>query len=124
MKSGLRLHIVHVADTRMIDQGTNGLSRGVLVEGVLAGKAMLNYVDIAKTAFERHPPLLEFVRSWMDSGSSLCPLEPIDWFEKAHGIESFEQDTHGVWIPDHVKAGNVFLWAPPPVIADVAMEEC
>jgi hypothetical protein len=31
------LHMVHVAGTRMIAQGTNGLSRGMFLEGVVAG---------------------------------------------------------------------------------------
>ena len=31
------------------------LSRGILTEGVLAGKDMLDYIDIAKSAPERHP---------------------------------------------------------------------
>ena len=41
MEAGLNLQLVHVAGTRMIAQGTDGLSRGVLLEGVLSGKDML-----------------------------------------------------------------------------------
>jgi hypothetical protein len=32
---GLVLHLIHVAGTRMKDQGTDGLSRGHLLEGVM-----------------------------------------------------------------------------------------
>ena len=75
MEAGLNLQLVHVAGTRMIAQGTDGLSRGVLLEGVLSGKDMLAYVDLAKTAQERHPPLLEFLKSWIDD-KSLKVLKP------------------------------------------------
>ena len=66
MEAGLNLQLVHVAGTRMIAQGTDGLSRGALLEGVLSGKDMLAYVDLSKTAIERHPPLLEFLTFWID----------------------------------------------------------
>lgn len=34
-----------------------------------------------------------------------------------------KKDTNGVWIPAHVSAGNLFLWAPPPAVADAALEQ-
>ena len=110
MKAGLKLklHIVHVSGRHMIAQGTDGLSRGVLLEGVLAGRDMLDYVDLSRTAFERHPALSEFVRSWTED-DKLCPLEPVEWFEKAHGMKGFVQNAHGVWIPEHVGAGKIYL---------------
>lgn len=37
----LVLYLVHVAGKRMIAQGTDGLSRGLLLEGVLSGQDML-----------------------------------------------------------------------------------
>jgi len=42
---GFKQFMVHVAGTRMISQGTDGLSRGMLLEGVLTGKSMLGYID-------------------------------------------------------------------------------
>ena len=56
MEHGLLIHIIHVAGTRMIDQGTDGCSRGFLMEGVMAGTDMLYFVDLGKTAIQRHPP--------------------------------------------------------------------
>jgi hypothetical protein len=38
MTAGMTLHIIHVAGTRMIAQGTDGLSGGDLLEGVMKGK--------------------------------------------------------------------------------------
>ena len=40
LKVGMRLHLIHVAGTRMIDQGSDGLSRGLLYGGVMMGKNM------------------------------------------------------------------------------------
>jgi hypothetical protein len=40
------LHVIHLAGTRMIAQGTDSCSRGVLMEGVMAGKGMLSFVDL------------------------------------------------------------------------------
>jgi hypothetical protein len=112
MKAGFTLHIVHVAGTRMIAQGTDGLSRGVLLEGVLAGRDMLDYVDIAKTALERSPSLLEYIRDWTGR-PNLQPLKPEDWFMKGHGIVGGNKDKNGIWIPKHAPNGNTYLWSPP-----------
>jgi hypothetical protein len=35
LHASLHLHVIHVAGTRMIHQGTDGLSRGLLTDGVL-----------------------------------------------------------------------------------------
>lgn len=121
MEHGLTLFLVHIAGTRMIAQGTDGLSRGLLLEGVLSGKDMLSYVDIAKTALERQPDLLEYIQSWTDS--YVHTLVPSDWFKKGHGIIGGRPNQDGVCIPSHAKNGMHYLWAPPPVIADVALEE-
>ena len=120
---GFRLYMVHVSGTRMIAQGTDGLSRGMLLEGVLTGKSMLGYIDLAKGSIERYPPLLDFVRSWSER-PNLEVLTAEQWFVEAHGIIGGKRDHHGVWIPDHASNGQFYLWAPPPVVADVCLEEC
>jgi hypothetical protein len=125
MNYGFTLHVVHVAGTRMIEQGTDGLSRGALLEGVMAGRDMLSFVDLALTAIQRHRPLLEFVKSWWDHGADqLCVLGTDQWFREGHGVEGGQKDKQGIWIPNHARNGQCYLWSPPPVIADVALEEC
>ena len=121
MEKGLALFLVHVAGTRMIAQGTDGLSRGLLLEGVLSGKDMLEYIDISKTALERQPGLVEYIQSWTDSHVHV--LAPSDWFVKGQGIRGGGLNSDGVWILTHANNGMHYLWAPPPVIADVALEE-
>ena len=113
MDIGFKLYMVHVAGTRMIDQGTDGLSRGMLLGGVLTGKPMLDYIDLAKGALHRFPPLLNFVKNWIDC-PNLEALTPEQWFVEAHGICGGSKDQHGVWIPKHASTGQMYLWAPPP----------
>ena len=38
-----KLYVIHVAGTRMIDQGTVDLSKGLLSEGITVGKQMLEF---------------------------------------------------------------------------------
>ena len=122
MDSGMTLYVVHCAGSRMIAQGTDALSRGSLLEGVMAGRDMLGFVDLARSAVERHPPLLEFVRD-VTGRPKLEALEPKDWFRRGHGIIGGYRDRHGVWIPQHRANGGTYLWSPPPVVADAALEE-
>ena len=112
MDIGFRLYMVHMAGTRMIAQGTDGLSRGMLLEGVLTGKSMLSYIDLAKGVIDRYPPLLDFVRSWSEC-PNLKVLTPEQWFVEAHGIIGGKKDHHGVWISEHANNGQFYLWAPP-----------
>jgi hypothetical protein len=119
---GMTLHVIHISGNRMIAQGTDGCSRGSLTEGVMAGKDMLTFVDLGRSAIERHPPLLDWVRTWTGR-PTLKPLSPEGWFEEAHGIVGGSPDHNNVWMPHYGKGGRMFLWAPPPSIADVAWEE-
>jgi hypothetical protein len=116
------VHLIHVSGKRMIAQGTDGCSRGVLMEGVMAGHDMLSFVDLAKTATERSPDLLEWIRSWTMQ-DQLEPLTPEQWFVEGHGISGGHLDSHGVWTPDHEGPGNIHLWAPQPAVADAVLEE-
>ena len=56
-KHGVKIHFIHVAGTRMIEQGTDGLSRGDLSEGVMRGQRMLGFVPLHLTVIERSPKL-------------------------------------------------------------------
>ena len=125
MRYGFTLYVVHVAGTRMIAQGTDGLSRGSFLEGVVAGSPMLSFIDLALSATVRAPEVIEFVKSWVEPVlGELKHLTPAEWFVEGHGIVGGKKDARGVWIPSHAEAGKVYLWSPPPVIADVALEEC
>ncbi len=119
------LHIVHVAGTRMIAQGTDGLSHGIYFEGVVRSEDMPSFVDLSRTAIERHPGVLKFVESWVAPVlGKRKVLTPDEWFREGHGIVGGEKDSTGLWIPLHASNGKVYIWTPPPIIADVALEEC
>jgi hypothetical protein len=116
------IHLIHVSGKRMIAQGTDGCSRGVLMEGVMAGLDMLSFVDLGKTGVERYPPLLDWIRSWTMQ-QDLQPLTPEEWFVEGHGIIGGSPDRHNVWMPEHEAAGKLHLWAPQPAVADAMLEE-
>jgi hypothetical protein len=46
------------------------------MEGVMAGEDMLTFVDLSRSALERSPRLLRWVRSWT-SRPHLQPLTPV-----------------------------------------------
>ena len=98
-----KLHVIHVAGTRMIECGVDGASRSDLSTGVLRGLPMLDYVPLHKTALDRSPKVINWVRSVLPEDSDLKPLAPEEWFEP------FEK-------------GVVYLWTPPPAAADFAVE--
>jgi hypothetical protein len=122
LEYGMTLHVIHISGKRMIAQGTDGCLRGSLMEGVMAGEDMLTFVDLGWSAVERHPPLLAWVRTWTGR-PSLTPLTPEGWFEEGHGIVGGTRDHNNVWMPLYGKGGRMFLWSPPPAVADVAWEE-
>jgi hypothetical protein len=125
MKYGFTLHVVHVAGTRMIAQGTDGLSRGSLLVGVVKGGDMLLFVGLSRSAIKRHPRLLEFVHSWVEPvlGENRV-LSTKEWFQEGHGIIGGTRDSSSIWTPQHATDGKAYIWAPLPIIADVALEEC
>jgi hypothetical protein len=122
MEADLKLYLVHVAGTRMIAQGTDGLSRGMMCEGVMAGRDMLDYVDIALSASVRHPALADYIRG-VTGLDNLNPLLIDEWFDVGHGIVGGSRDKHQMWIPTHAPSAQVYWWDPPPVLADIALEE-
>ena len=48
IREGMRLHLVHVASMRMIDQGMDEISRVEIVEGVMSSKPMLDFIPLEK----------------------------------------------------------------------------
>jgi hypothetical protein len=63
MDGGLNLRVIHVAGTRMIEQGTDRASCGNLSQGVMASEPMLKYAPLHLSALDRSPQLERWVRS-------------------------------------------------------------
>ena len=114
------LNLIQVAGTRMIAQGTDGLSRGNLNEGVMGGSDMLSFIPLSKSALDVSPMLDQWIKSWWREKLEL--LSPEGWFNRGHDLtrEGFKNDD-GIWFL-HYKTRE-FLWTPPPVVAGVAIEE-
>jgi hypothetical protein len=58
MEGKLFIHLIWVAGTRMIAQGTDGASRGDLSNGVMSGKDMLDFVLLDLGVQDRAPDLV------------------------------------------------------------------
>jgi hypothetical protein len=129
MTCGLVVHMIHVAGTRMKDQGTDGLSRGDLLEGVMKGNDFLSYIPIHLSACERSPKLAAWLEKVFGDRDSLELLSPNDWFKRGHDITGWERErppgwsarSPGLWYPK-LESG-CYLWEPPPAAARFAVEE-
>ena len=123
--SGFKIYFIHVAGSRMISQGTDGLSRGDFSEGVMCGANMLSFIPIHLTAFDRSSNL----KNWIESivAPSLKPTEQIeflnesDWFHRGHDLGGGRLGKEGIWMPN-TKPG-IFVWCPAPAAAQVAVEQ-
>ena len=50
---GCIIHVIHIAGTRMKESGIDGLSRGDLLEGMMAGKDPLSFLPLDEGAGQR-----------------------------------------------------------------------
>ena len=112
-KVGVRIDIFHVAGTRMIAQGTDGVSRGYLGQGVMAGESMVAHIPIHISAVERSPNLVPWIRSWCGKDATL--LDESGWFESGHSIEGWEMGFDGFERPRLARAQRTYIWVPPPI---------
>jgi hypothetical protein len=119
-KYGCQLLVIHVSGNRMKAQGTDGVSRGQLTEGVMNGESMFSFLPMHETALERHPPLKDWLIDTM--GSDLTFLKTDGWFERGHDhVEGGKIGWDGHWRPTLRPAK--YVWTPAPAAALVALEE-
>jgi hypothetical protein len=121
MTAQLLLHVIHVSGTRMIHQGTDGLSRGQLTEGVFSNNPLGWVVPLHLIAFDSSPSLLPWLCSWLPL-PFVKPLTLNDWFVKGHGIGPLELNVDGIPFPSS-DPDSWYLWAPPPAAAQSAVDE-
>ena len=101
------LHMIHVAGTRMIWQGTDGLSRGDRNAGVMSGTSMLSFVPLHLSVDDRSTDIRLWCLDWAG------PKMPED------GLLRF-LTTEEWYLP--MEKGGINVWFPAPSIADVAVE--
>ena len=64
MKRDLILNIIHIADTFMIESGTDGLSRRKYLDGMTRGIKPIQFLPLGKGAVERSEKLEPCLRFW------------------------------------------------------------
>jgi hypothetical protein len=122
-KYGFRLIVCHCAGTRMIAQGTDGVSRGQLDEGVMNGTDMMSIIPLHLNAMKRSRDVEAWIKTWLGEeawiktwlGKDAETLEPKDWFERGHNFAGGMVGPDVFWRPK-LKAGK-FIWVPPPASA-------
>ena len=121
MHHGCKIHVSHVSGTRMIEQGSDGLSRGNLAEGVMRGRQMKDFVPINKDAFQQSPSLKPWLENWTEQKGNF--LDATGWFTTGQELQDNlkEVNSEGVQIPS--TQPGTFIWSPPPVAAGIALEE-
>ena len=84
LHSGARFIVPHMPGDRMKSQGTDGMSRGNLKEGVSLGQSMLSFCPWHLSALDRNPHL----KAWLLStfGNDTEFLKPEDWFVRGSDI--------------------------------------
>jgi hypothetical protein len=120
MSGQLRIHMIHVAGSRMIDQGTDGLSRGDYVSGVMAGQSMLSFIPLHESALHHQVALLPWIRTWFpDPG--VQPLTPEGWYTTGQGWGADAYTSEGYWYPVP-STTPAYLWAPAPAAASATVD--
>jgi hypothetical protein len=119
-KYGITATTSHVSSgKRMIAERADGLSQGLLNEGVMAGDSVISFVPFYLSVVERSPAVFDWVSSCADE--EVLHLSPEGWFERGHDHIGGQMRPDGFWCPEF-KCG-CYLWAPPPAATDVALEE-
>jgi hypothetical protein len=107
MLHGMFIHVIWISGKRMIAQGVDGLSRGDLTMGVMAGESMLSFVPLHLSCDDRVRGISTLLVSTLlpePDSTEWRQLDAGQWFTLP-----FHQDGH-------------FVWTPPPAVADVAVE--
>jgi hypothetical protein len=118
-KYSVVVHVSHVAGTRMIVQGTDGISRGKTNEGVMAGEEILSFIPTHQSAPKRTDGIVEWIKSWLGDESIL--LSPMDWYGRGHDITGWTKHSDNFWRPS--LETSKYIWSPAPASADAALEE-
>ena len=120
LHSRARFIVSHVSGRGMKQQGTDGVSRGNLKEGVSVGHSMLSFCPWHLSALERNSLLKPWISSWL--GENIEYLQPKDWFIRGHDLVPGSQKENSLFWTHDIKSGT-FVWAPPPAAASSCLEE-
>lgn len=111
LRHNFLLRIVHVAGTRMIYTGVDGLSRGELQVGALH-MPILEELPISLRPSHRSAALTPWVKSWLPDQAYVA--EPMDWFIGA--VQRGEHDASTM-------RTQLWIWDLCPAVALRCLEE-
>jgi hypothetical protein len=105
MDGQIFIRVIWFAGTRMINQGTDGLSCGDFTGGVMAGHRFLRFLPLNRNVLERQK---DFSRNFGRGlpGKNWKWLDETGWFEEAY-----------------LNDQGCYVWCPSPALADVALEQ-
>jgi hypothetical protein len=113
---GFILHVLHISSKRMKALGVDGLSRGDLTEGMMAGEDPLLFIPLDRGADDLSGGLaLAWVRSWW---TNQVPTQQGVW--NWGGFPLVEVDKDNMFELKNLKAAR--LWMLPPAAMEVALE--
>ena len=75
----------------MIQQGTDGVSRGNFLEEVMVGEGVVSFMPLNQTPLERTTGIVDWIKSWVPDGQ-LRVLDSEDWFDIGHGLVGGERN--------------------------------
>ena len=84
MRYGFMIFVIHVSGTRMIEQGTDGLSQGLFNQGALATGKIRLYAPINLSALDRTMNLKPWIITWAPTNALFLLLS--QWFVESHDI--------------------------------------
>lgn len=113
LSGGFLIHVVHVAGTRMIETGIDGLSRGEIELGLLQ-RSLRDSVPLAQSPIERCGDLRGWLSDWLGvEEQDLQVATPMDWHYNAHQSDAVTLDAES----------ETWIWDLPPAAALYALEE-
>jgi len=98
---GIELMVVHVSGKQMIESGVDGISRGDMNAGMMAGQSVYAFIPLHLSAEERSPKLANWIKGWAGKGTKI--LNSNQW-------------------PDVQAAKGTYVWIPPPAAADAVVD--
>jgi hypothetical protein len=112
VRGNFLLRIVHIAGTRMIDLGVDGLSRGDIEFAPLA-ISLRSQIPLNLSPIERSPSLRGWLEQWM--GPDFRVAAPLDWIYNAQLGGIYESTCNTAPVP--------WVWDLPPGAGLFALEE-
>ena len=114
-EGGLTLHVIWIAGTRMKEIGVDGLSRGDMLDGIMAGMDPVNLVPISQGADQRSAgAVTRWIRGWWKQAQTPGCAET---FGQAPLVEVTKDNMF--------ELRNVVgsrLWVLPPAVMETALE--